>query len=143
MKRSHIAVLSFLLSFAFVGCGGSTGETIENTQTFHYPAPTELAGKSETRSVSLTWEAVEGAEFYAIFYGRDDDLDGTEGDEPSGELLVPEPFATVESLTGNVVYHFAVAAGGSLGKFIESEKSSIITVKASHAVSVPIPDPIK
>lgn len=148
MKRTKMTLLSLILAVGFFGCGQSVDEVI-GEQAFRFPAPAELSGTSKYHAVELTWEAVEDAEFYVVFYGQDMNLEGGDARQGnSGDILTDETSIILPDLTTGVDYHFAVAAGGSLGKLDDSILSDMVTVKPHNRhggdpAPAPGPNPIK
>jgi hypothetical protein len=101
-----------------IAAGTGTGLTV---------APTGLTGKAlSATSVSLAWNGVAGATSYEVYKSG------------SASANVTSNSATINGLTANTSYSFAVAGQTSTGA--EGPKSSTITVKTSAApVSTPPP----
>lgn len=135
MKRKNAILLALALFVPLVGCGTDSHIEVGDSQEFQLSAPENLAGIASLTSITLTWDEVESAEHYVIFYGKTEGMEGT-GAEPanSGEVLTAGTSQKISHLLEGVTYHFAVVAKGSQG--IASEKSDPTVIRCLHRSEV-------
>lgn len=124
MKRTHVIRIVISLSIVFLACGrrNTDGSSFENSSRLAVPANVTVAAGDQ--SASLSWDAVDDAEYYKISYGKSDALDGTDAAEGASGFQVTTASATLTRLTNDQIYSFAVTAGRATGQ--PSERSAIV-----------------
>lgn len=98
-----------------------------------------IAASTSATSVNVSWDAVEGADAYTIYYGTESVA--VDGSEYEFEELVENAttFALTE-LTAGATYYFAVAAEDTTGAELGSQnysRETSITLAAAEVVEAP------
>ncbi|MFH1546686.1 MAG: fibronectin type III domain-containing protein [Patescibacteria group bacterium] len=136
MQKTKIifALTSFVLTLAF-----TASLTLAEDQ--YLPDVENLAGEPIPGGAKLTWNPVEGADSYTIYYG----IQSISEDGASYEnkiLLGSVNEYTLEGLMPSITYYFSVAADDSTGTYLGSYNySEEISVVAGEAEEPENPDP--
>jgi len=137
MQKTKIifAVASFVLTLAL-----AVPLTLAEDQ--YLPDVENVTGESIPGGAKLTWNPVEGADSYTIYYG----IQSISEDGASYEnniLLGNVNEYTLEDLTPGITYYFAAAADDSTGTYLGSYNySEEISVVADEIVQVPAEEPV-
>lgn len=127
-SRSFLVSIALVSGIFFSGCGKSTydgGLDQEN----RYQTPTSLSIELNSgNAATLTWSGDSEADYFVLFYGNSETLNGTnllQG--PSGKLFSSDESIQFQNLVAGEEYYFAVSAKGSEKE--ESERSRIVALK--------------
>jgi hypothetical protein len=141
MKNKTLSLLAtFALTFAMLA-------PLTLAEDQYLPDVENLAVEALVDSIKLTWDPVEGADSYTIYYG----IQSISEDGASYEndvLLGNVTEHTVENLTAGTPYYFSAAADDSTGTYLGSynyseEVSGTPTeTPAPTADPLPTPDPV-
>lgn len=118
------ALASFVLAFTL-----ATPQQITLAEDQYLPDVENFAGESIPGGIKLTWNPVEGADSYTIYYGAQSISEDGASYENSVLLGNVSEYA-LEDLTPNITYYFATAAddstGTHLGSYNYSEEISVV-----------------
>jgi len=114
IKVINIASLFFVM-LMLIGCGAGGKATDP-------PNSPEPSADAKSEKVTITWEEIEGAHFYNIYWGTEPGVTTNSANKVKSEELS----AVIEGLTNDQIYYFIVTA---IGEGNESKASIELEVK--------------
>jgi len=105
------------------------------------PDVANVSATSVPEGIKISWDAVENADRYTIYYGSNSVVE--DGGSYEENITVSDMTEhTVENLLADTIYYFAVAADDSTGIYLGSYNySNEVSTIAGEAVANPDPDP--
>lgn len=121
MQNKHKAIAltalsAVLCAFGFSANYSSAEESAANTT--YLPDVENLVGVAGNGSVALSWDAVENANSYTVYYGRNSV--GSAGGSYESQATSTTNGFVVRNLTAGTPYYFAVAAEDTTGTYAGS-----------------------
>lgn len=105
-------VLIPLTMMAVTACGGGGGDSEGGGGAPDIAAPQELSASSRLNSATLSWQPVDGANTYNLYYATDPGVEPSNYGAFDGGTLVQDVVSphTVDGLSAEPVYHFITTA---------------------------------
>jgi len=130
-NKFHLIIL-VIVSFVVVSCGGGGSNGYPNSDLPDpLPAPEQVAVVAEDGQVTLTWQAVDGADGYHIYYGTNPNVVSS----TNAELTATSTTIVITGLTNGSAYYFAITAENVEG---EGFASSEISATPEEVITNPV-----
>ena len=118
MQHKHKSIAFAALSVALIVFGLAAKPSHAAESETYLPDVSGLVGVAGEESVSLSWNPVENADLYTIYYGNSSV--NTDGGVYDSQTLTESNSYIVRNLTPEIEYYFAVAAEDSTGVYLGS-----------------------
>lgn len=125
MIRQAKALTIFFIILFMQGCGtlsGSSDSSLSNNSSAPPSAPTGLSTSSANQRIAVSWDAVEGATSYNLYYGTSTGITKGNGTKVSP---VTSPYNMVD-LNNGTPYYLVITANNSSGEGNPSSEATAI-----------------
>lgn len=125
IRKSFYNICIFSITFLCLvgGCGGGGGTTTDSTTqpSAQLSVPTGVSAVAGNKQVTISWNAVNEATAYNIYWSNTSGVNKTNGTKIAG---VTSPYIHT-ALTNGTTYYYVVTAVNNSGESAESTEVSV------------------